>query len=164
MTPKERAVRLLALRVAQAWLAKEEKELRSALNAELTTGERVAAALDPANPDDTLLGFVQRKAGAKSIRVTDRPALIEWARVHAPDELQTVTTTDLRSSFVASVSAAVKSDGGWHDPATGEFVDVPGVELVQGDPTLAVSVTAEADALVADALASRTLELGPGVA
>jgi hypothetical protein len=40
---------------------------------------------------------------------------------------------------------------------------VDGVEVTTGAPILTVKATAEADGLVADALASRRLELGPGV-
>lgn len=162
LTSRDRATRLLALRVAKDWIAAEERQLRDDTAAELTVGERVPGLLDPANKD-TLLGFVQLTKGRESVAVTDKDAFMEWVAEHAPGEIVTVPAReDVRASFVAAITAAVKRDGGWPDPTTGEIVTVDGVESVVGAPTLMVKPTAEADALVADALASRRLQLTPG--
>lgn len=162
MTKEERATRLLAIRVLKDWIATEERQLRDDTAASLMVGERVPGALDPRD-QETLLGFVQLTKARETVSVTDREAFTEWVAEHAPGELVEIPAReDVRSSFVAAVTAAVKKDGGWIDPATGELLIVDGVETTVGQPTLTVKPTAEADALVADAIASRRLQLTPG--
>lgn len=158
--PRDLATRLLAVKVVKEWLAKEERELRDGLAAGLMVGERVPGALDPAD-EDTLLGFVQLTKGRESVSVTDREAFTEWVAEHCPSEIVAVPAReDVRASFVAAVTDAVKKHGGWISP-DGELVPVDGVECTHGAPILTVKATAEADVLVRDAIASRRLALEP---
>lgn len=161
MTSRDDAARLLVLRVVKDWVAAEEKSLRTSVTADLVVGERVPGVLDPGDPD-SLLGFVQKVKGRETVAVTDREAFMEWVAEHAPGELVKIPAReDVRTSFVAAVVSAVKADGGWTDPSTGELIPVDGVESVVSEPTLTVKPTAEADGIVRDALASRRLALGP---
>jgi hypothetical protein len=160
MSARDVATRLIALKVVKDWLAKEERELRDDLAAGLMVGERVPGALDASDPE-TLLGFVQLTKARESVSVTDKEAFMEWVAEHAPQEIVTIPAReDVRTSFVAAVTTAVKRDGGWVTP-DGELITVDGVEVTTGAPILTVKAVAEADGLVKDALASRRLELGP---
>lgn len=160
MTSRERATRLLAIRVMKDWIADEERKLREDMAAGLMVGERVPGALDPADPE-TLLGFVQLTKGRESVSVTDREAFTEWVAEHCPGEIVTVPAReDVRGSFISAVTDAVKKHGGWIT-ADGELVPVDGVEATHGAPVLTVKTTAEADGLIAAALAARRLQLLP---
>lgn len=158
-TSREVATRLLAIKTVWDWLAKEERDLRDGLAAGLMVGERVPGALDPDDPD-TLLGFVQLTKGRETTTVTDPAALLAWCEEHAPGEV--VTTRSVRPAFITALLASVKADGGWIHPETYELVPVDGVDYRAGAPVLTVKATAEADALVAEALASRRLAIEPG--
>jgi len=160
-TTRDLAARILAVKVVRDWLAKEERDLRDGLAAGLKVGEAVSGYIDE-DDEDTLLGFARLTKGRESVSVTDRDAFLEWVAEHAPGEIVTIPAKeDVRSSFVAAVTDAVKKHGGWISP-DGELVTVDGVEHTQGSPILTVKATAEADGLVADALASRRLQLEPG--
>lgn len=158
MTAKDRASRLLALRVLADWIKAEDRRLRDETVAELVVGERVPGLVDDTDPE-TLLGFVQLAKGREAATVTDSAALLAWVRGHYPGEI--VTTPSVRPAFVTALLAAVKRDGGWTDGATGELLEVDGITVTTSSPTLTVKPTAEADALVADAIATRRIPLGP---
>lgn len=158
LTAHDRSARLLALRVLSDWVKAEDRRLRDEVCAELVVGERVPGLLDPADKE-TLLGFVQLTKGRESASVTDPAALLAWVEEHCPGEV--VTTKAVRPAFVQALLASVKADGGWVHPATSELLEVDGVEVRTAAPTLTVKPTAEADALVSEALASRRLALGP---
>lgn len=161
MNDREIATRLIAIRVLKDWLAAEDRRLREQAGASLMVGERVSGALDPADKD-TLLGFVQLTKARESVSVTDKEAFTEWVAAAAPSELVEIPArTDVRSSFVQAVLTEVKAHGGWISPE-GELLAPDGVELVTGSPIITVKATAEADALVAEALRTRRLELTPG--
>lgn len=161
LTAHDRATRLLALRVLKDWIALEDRKLRDEMCAELVVGERYSGLLDPADKE-TLLGFVQLTKARESATVTDQAALLAWVEEHCPGEV--VTTKAVRPAFVTALLASVKADGGWIDADTSELLEVAGVEVRVGSPTLTVKPTAEADGLVADALAARSLRLMPGAA
>lgn len=157
LTQRERATRLLALRVLSDWIKAEDRKLRDESVAELVVGERVSGLLDPAD-EKTLLGFVQLTKARETAAVVDGDALLAWVEAHAPTEV--VTTRSVRPAFVQALLAAVKADGGFVT-GDGELLEVDGVEVRCGSPTLTVKPTAEADGLVRDALADRRLQLGP---
>lgn len=158
LTAHDRATRLLALRVLKDWVAAEDRRLREEMCAELVVGERYSGLIDPADKD-SLLGFVQLTKARESATVTDPAALLAWVVEHCPGEV--VTTRSVRPAFVTALLASVKADGGWIDPDTSELLEVDGIEVRTGQPTLTVKPTAEADALVSEALAARRLQLGP---
>lgn len=157
LSRQEMATRLLAIAVVKGRIAEEERRLRVALTAGLVTGAREAGVIDPADPEGTALGFVTKKKGATSARVTDPAALLGWAREFAPSEVVNVPT--VRPAFVTRLLDAVKKDGGWVDPETSELIDVDGVQVVTGDPGLMVKASDEADRLVSEALAGHRLAL-----
>jgi hypothetical protein len=158
VTARDRAARLLALRVIKDWITAEDRRLREEAAAELLVGETVKGLADPADKG-SVLGFVQLTKARESWSVTDPDALLEWVEAVAPTEV--VTTRQVRPAFIAAVLADCKSHGTWISP-DGELLAPDGVEVRTGSPTLMVKPTAEADYLVADALAARRLELGPG--
>lgn len=161
LSSRDLAVQLLAIKVTQERLTKLDRQLREQSAAGLMVGERVSGALDPADAA-TLLGFVQLTKGRESVTVTDTDAVLAWAEEHAPAEV--VTTRRVRPSFLTALTAAVKRDGGWVHPGTSEVLEVPGIAATVGAPVLTVKPTAEADALVAQALADRRLQLTPAPA
>lgn len=158
LTAHDRATRLLALRVLKDWIAVEDRRLREEMCAELVVGERYSGLLDPADRE-SLLGFVQLTKARESAVVVDQAALLAWVEKHCPGEV--VTTRSVRPAFVQALLGSVKADGGWIDPETSELLEVDGVAVRTGSPTLTVKPTAEADQLVADAVASRSLRLMP---
>ncbi|SNR32772.1 hypothetical protein [Blastococcus mobilis] len=161
LTAHDRATRLLALRVLKDWIAVEDRKLRDEMCAELVVGERYSGLLDPADKE-SLLGFVQLTKARETASVVDPEALLAWVEEHCPSEV--ITTRSVRPAFVQALLASVKADGGWVDPETSELLEVKGVEVRTGSPTLTVKPTAEADALVAEALAARRLQLMPATA
>lgn len=158
LTDREIATRLLALRVLSDRIKVEDRKLREQASGSLMVGERVSGAIDPTDKE-TLLGFVQLTKPRETVGVSDSAAFLEWAKAAAPGEI--VTTETVRSSFVASVLADVKSHGGWISP-DGELLTPDGVQVTVGSPILTVKPTAEADALVAEAIRTRRLELPGG--
>ena len=156
LTAREKAARLLALRVLTDRIKVEENTLRAELVAELMVGERQAGALDPADPA-TLLGFVQLTKARESWVVTDPAAFLAWCERVAAEEV--VTTRAVRASFTAAVLADCKSHGAWISP-DGELLAPDGVDVRIGSPVLTVKATAEADALVAEAFASHRMAIG----
>lgn len=159
MTGRERAARLVAIRVLKDRIAEEERALREDAVADLMVGEKVVGAL-PTDDQPEPIGYVQLTKGRESATVVDADALLSWAEKYAPDEV--VTTRSVRPSFVAAVLSAVKKDGGWVDPATAEVVDVDGVEVSTGSPILTVKPNADAHRLVLEALAGRRFALPGG--
>lgn len=158
LTAHDRATRLLALRVLRDWIAAEDRRLRDEMCAELVVGERYSGLLDPADRE-SLLGFVQLTKARESAMVVDSDALLAWVEAHCPGEV--VTTRSVRPAFVQTLLGSVKADGGWADPESGELLEVDGIAVRTGSPTLTVKPTAEADALVSEALAARRLRLMP---
>ena len=153
----DKATRLLAIAVVKGRIAAEERRLRTELTAELVTGAREAGFTDPDDQEATALGFVTKKKGATSARVTDPAALLAWAKEYAPGEVVHVPT--VRPAFVTRLLDQVKKDGGWVDPETSELIDVEGVEVITGDPGLMVKASDDADRLVSEALAGHRLAL-----
>ena len=159
LSQREIAQRLLALRVVMDRIKVEDRRLRELAAASLKTGERVGGYLDE-DDEETKLGFVQVRKGSARASVVDEAAFLEWVRAVAPGEI--VTRESVRESFTRAVLEDVKAHGGWISHADGELHDPDGVSVSVGAPTLAVSPLAEADALIADALAGGRLQLMPG--
>lgn len=159
MSARDAATRLLAIGVVKARIAEEEKRLRAELAGELVTGERVPGVIDPGDAEGTALGFVTKKKGSSTARVTDPAALLAWAKEHVPTEVQ--TTEAVRGGFLPVLLDAVKAHGGWPD-ANGEVQEVAGVEVRETAPGLMVKANDAADRLVAEALAGQRLALLPG--
>lgn len=118
--------------------------------AELEAVER-AAAMDGADPGDKKhakigdhrIGQVWLTDPEPSWRVTDAAKFAEWVAEHEPDEI--VTVTSVRASF----EKAIREQGGYLNPATGEVEEVPGLALVKGSPSLTVKADASADQVIA---------------
>ena len=158
MSRADIAARLLALKVVADWIKAEDRQLREKAAEAMVVGSRQEGLANPADKD-TLLGFVQLTKARETASVTDPAALLAWVQRVAPTEV--VQVPQIRPAFLASVLTEVKSHGGWISP-DGELLAPDGVEIRTGSPVLTVKATAEADQLVADALAGRRLELTPG--
>lgn len=158
LSRQDAATRLLAIAVLKVRIAEEEKRLRNQLTTGLVTGAREAGVIDATDPETTALGFVSKRKGATTTKVTSPDALLAWVKERLPWEI--VTTEAIRSAFLLRLLDAVKKDGGWVDH-NGQLHDVPGVQVITGDPTLQVKPSEDAARLVAEALADRRLELLP---
>lgn len=126
--------------------------LRAQVTEELQVGDRLTVTLDGVR-----ISQVTCKAGAVSTRVSDRAALLAWVRQWYPTEVETLTTSQVRPAFVEKILAWAKTAGEPVDPSSGDLI--PGVEVHQGEPTIAVTPTKEADAAIAAAWASGQLPL-----
>jgi hypothetical protein len=136
---KEDARDLAALKelkelVDEAYAAKYAAVKAGMFAAEEFTGtQKISAAL----PDGAKVGTVSITGGDKVAVVTDEKALLEWAVVHAPTEVERreVTVTQIRPAYVKRILAEATSTQAPEidvvDEATWEIVKrrVPGVEI-----------------------------------
>ena len=122
------------------------KQTRQRLEEVLRKGERVPVW----TPDEvTELGYVQLTKPKPAARVTSAEDLLAWVEDNYPEEVEVVEVQTVRRVRPAFAAALVKAEGVTPD---GEVV--PGIELVQGSPTLRVVPTAEAKSLAADSVRS----------
>lgn len=84
-------------------------------------------------------GWLSIPQPRRTASVTNEARFLAWAKELFPTEV--VKVEQVRSSFQANVLQSVKDRGGWVDKATGELVDVPGVEVKDGDPYTKVDAT-----------------------
>ena len=147
---KQDAANTLAiLGIIKKKVAELETQYRYAVIADTEPGEKRNAK---AGTDRTAQVYMSDPAPAW--RVTDRDAFVKWIETHRPDEI--VTTSSVRESF----EKAVRADGGVIDEATGEVVEVPGLSLVPGNPTLTVKLDRDADRTVMQWMADEGMTAG----
>ena len=103
----------------------------------------------PVKLDGELAGMVSIPKPRVTVSVTDAGKFLRWVEEHRPDEIETVRV--VRQSYADAIRRSVRERGGWLNPETGEIEDVPGLEADQGSPTVTVSLTAEADDVIARA-------------
>lgn len=77
-------------------------------------------------------GQIARRKGRTSAVVTDLDRFVEWAEQHAPDAVK-------RTALVSGLPADWARDGGVIVTPEGE--QVPGVEVVTGEPTVTVKAS-----------------------
>jgi len=96
----------------------------------------------------------------ESVTVSDSDKLLEWVRHRHPDEVETVTTVQVRPSFVTALIGAVDTaDGFAVVEGTGEIV--PGLAVRPGGQPRSLSIKAEP--AVKAAVAERVAAILPGV-
>lgn len=118
-------------------------------------GERKVAEL----PDGQRIGAVTYAKGrAAGAHVVDEAKLTAWVEENHPTEVETVTR--IRPAYLAKLLADFGNTGGALNPKTGEFDDVPGIEVgVDGDAYLMVKPDRDAAVLVRAAVASGALDV-----
>lgn len=159
LTKEELAVRLAVLKVLEAKIAEVQADHRAQARHALHTGDQVAAYLTPedAKAGRNALGRLGKSKPRESWRVTDVDAFTRWVEENRPTEIETKPA--VRNSYLTAVLAACKVDGGILDPATGEVVCPPGIELGLGDPVVTMRLADGAAELVGAALAAGRLRL-----
>jgi hypothetical protein len=113
--------------------------------------DRAAAVL----PDGSGIGSVTLAKGRATSKLADEPAYEEWVRDTHPEEIETVTFTRVNPDFTDRLMAFARKVGEPVDPATGQ--QVPGIEVVEGDPYPTVRLEPDAAELVARAWQDGTL-------
>lgn len=105
-------------------------------------GDRLAGAINR-----QAVGHVQLKNGTTQATVTDPKAFEGWVTTHKPDEWETVTTTvtRVRPAYLSAVLGAAKKTG---LAVTSDGEEIPGITVATGDPTVAVTLAEDAEALV----------------
>ena len=144
---------LVVLAVLKQRVAAADKGLREQVCAALKPGETRVAELD-----GTEIGTVQYARGSKgrtTAVVANETALLHWCRDHAPHLItETVNAVSQRVLLEAA------KEGGWPDPATGELLPIPGIDVTEGSPgspVLRVLPGKDADAAVQAAVAAGRL-------
>lgn len=108
-----------------------------------------------------LLGAVTMAKGAKTARVTDPEAFLDWFRENRPEEIEIVPAVErVRPATQAAFLKRAKSEGGAFDKRTGE--EMPGVTVGVADPVLKTVPEESAHNLVSFFIGSlmHTLEVG----
>jgi hypothetical protein len=131
---RQAAVRVAALKALYDKVREAYNQARTDALGALTPGDRLHAAL----PDGADIGTVSVVDGKTTAKVTNPAALLEWVRVNAPDEVESVPR--VRESYVgALLSRCENVDGAAMHAKTGELL--PGVRFETGDPYTRVTQT-----------------------
>lgn len=154
-----RDVRLLLIlgQVVKRELKRTDDLLRGELTADnlddpdeaMAPGERRAVHVRNADGERVRVGTVRVDAAPVKAVVTDEAAFCEWVQERAPSEI----VPAVRSSYRNKVLDLVKEYGQMPDPETKELVDVPGVEVQEGEPRVWVNPDAGAAEVFAGARA-----------
>jgi hypothetical protein len=132
--PREAAVRVAALKALYDKVREAYNQARADAVTALSPGDRLHAAL----PDGADIGTVSVAAGKTTAKVTNPAALLEWVKVNAPDEVESVPR--VRDSYVgALLSRCENVDGAAMHAKTGELL--PGVRFETGEPYARVTQT-----------------------
>ncbi|MEV5543080.1 hypothetical protein AB0L13_40295 [Saccharopolyspora shandongensis] len=137
--------------------------------------DRVKAARQQANtnviesgdPEDRVtaahngqkIGSVSISKGRQSARVNDPDRFARWIAEHYPAEVEHKTI--VREAFVKAVMDATKAAG---QPCMPDgTLDVPGVEIYEGEPYVTVRLTHEAAEIVAEMVRTGAVTLDGGM-
>jgi hypothetical protein len=132
---REAAIRVAALKALYDKVRDAYNAARSDAVGALSPGDRLHAAL----PNGVDIGTVTVVDGKTTAKVTNPAALLEWVKVNAPDEVETVAR--VRESYVGALLARCENvDGQAMHAKTGELL--PGVRFETGDPYARVTQTA----------------------
>lgn len=159
------ATQLLVLKVLTARVAGVDGDLRAQAKAEFHVGDAVPAYLTEEDraAGRNRLGRVGMSKPSETWKITDVDKLTAWVEENHPGEIETRPV--IRNSFIGALLASCKKDGGWVDRTTGTTETPPGIELSLGKPTLTVTAEADADELVAAAMAAGLIRFdGTGLA
>lgn len=148
MTREELAVRLVVTRVLKEILAAADSEDRKAAAA-WAPGDRLGAVLC-----GEVAGHTQVRNGAVKAAVTDPEAFKAWVSQNRPGEIEFLSSVRVRPAYQSAILTAAKRDG---VAVSTDGEEIPGVTVTQGEPTLTVTLTEDASALVAKAWQSGEL-------
>jgi hypothetical protein len=156
-TAQDAALVAAVLRALKDLIGTADQEVRSELLSGLMgPGDRIVPRLPDGGPQ-VRGATVAVREGAVSARVTDEQALLAWVRDCYPTEVETVPAVErVRPAFREKLLAAAREEG---EPiyVDGEMVD--GLTVAVGQPTVVVSVSAEAAAEIGAHLRSGQLPL-----
>jgi hypothetical protein len=143
----DQVIRLIVSRVLSDLLDRADGDLRSDVRTTWLVGDRKGAALAgrPA-------GAVQLKKSSRRAIVTDAAAFEAWAADRG--ELESVTVSRVRPAFEAAVVKVAKEKGA---AVTSDGEEIPGIVVVDGEPTVAVTLSDDAEELVRKAWESGEL-------
>jgi hypothetical protein len=140
----EAVVRVAALKALYDKVKTAYNQARLDVVEHMWAGDRLRAAL----PDGSDIGNVTVVKGRTTAKVTNPAALLEWVRVNAPDEVETVAR--VRESYVGALLARCENvDGAAMHAKTGELL--PGVRFETGEPYTRVSQTHDQQAAFVEA-------------
>jgi hypothetical protein len=155
------AAQLIALRVLKDVLGERDTAARAEMQAGMVVGDRTTAVVYGPDGGEIPVGYVLLGKGSSTTTasVTDAKALLAWVEEHAPSEVE--TTVMVRPAFQKRLLDAVKADGGWVLPESGELLDVPGVTVNEATPrpTLTVKPAENAEAVIREAWSDGRLSL-----
>jgi hypothetical protein len=141
---RQAAIRVAALKALYDKVREAYNQARADAVAALSPGDRLHAAL----PDGADIGTVSVVAGKTTAKVTNPAALLEWVKINAPDEVETVAR--VRESYVGALLARCENvDGAAMHAKTGELL--PGVRFETGEPYARVTQTADQQAAFVEA-------------
>lgn len=133
----------LANRVQAALL-----DARARLNTAMVTGDRLTVT-----HGDVTLASVTKAKGRTTVRISDPAALLAWMAEHHPEEV--VTRQEIRPATVGRILADTKAAG---QPCFGGTLDVPGLTVTTGEPTVSLRPTDDAPAAIDRMWASGVLD------
>lgn len=145
MTAHDDAARLALLKV----IADRLKETKAVADGQVTAGWRPKDRATAVLPGGSEIGAVTLVSGRKTARMVDETAFTAWVERTHPGEMETVTITRPNPNFVHRLMSAAQQIGHPVDAATGE--EVPGIQVVQGDPYPMVKLAPDAAEVVAAA-------------
>lgn len=150
MNPKQAAVRAAALKVLSDKVKAANDEAKSEALGVLDPGDKLSASYQGAK-----LGSVSVSNGRVSARVTDPEAFAAWVAEHYPTEV--VHKPVVRDAFAKAVLDASKNAG---EPCAPDgTLDVPGVQVSEGDPYVSVRLAEGAEEVVRRMVADGAMEL-----
>ena len=122
---------LVAIAVLTDMLTEATTELKAQLQQQMLPGDRQTAVVYDADGKPVTVGGVTRTVidpgGKPAASITDINALVEWCKVHAPDEVETIVT--VRPAFQKKLLGVANALGGWFDKDSGEMMQPDGVKL-----------------------------------
>lgn len=140
---RDEANRIAAVKILKDHLTKLDRAERDSLAEYMTPGDAITARLG-----DLKLGKVSMREGSLSARIVDADAFLAWVKQERPDEI--VVTESVRELHVKQCMERVKE---------GEIL--PGIEIREGSPTLALTgVASDAYEAILAAIRTGQLEIG----
>jgi hypothetical protein len=127
---KELARDLTALKALADAVNARMKQVKTELEEQLeATG---VTRLDAVLPDGTKVATISKTAPKAAAQVVDGPAFLAWVREHSPHNVMTVE--QVRGAYQTALLEEMTKAGAVEavDEATGELLEVPGVEIRQG--------------------------------
>jgi hypothetical protein len=147
------AVQLIALRVLAERVRERADRVKAELAAVLDVGDRKTARL--ANGVD--VGSITYTNGRTTVRVVNERALADWVADRYPDEV----VPQVRASTLQAIKDATVRAGLPMMPDG--TADVPGLQIVDGEPYLSARPKADALPVLVDAIrANQILVLSEG--